>query len=64
MSYLSESRMDGKLIPIKKGFVHVCSGNPLSSLADDLGVPDKQLPRLRQGDADLTDVLGSIYMFN
>ena len=56
--------MDKALERIKKGFVHVCSGNPLSSLADEVGVPDKQLPRLRQGDADLTDVLGSIYMFN
>ncbi len=56
--------IDKALERIKKGFVHVCSGNPLSSLANEVGVPDKQLPRLRQGDADLTEVLGSIYMFN
>ena len=49
---------------VRKGFVHVCDGDPLAKLADDLGVSDKQLKRLPQGDADLGDVLLSTYMMN
>ena len=49
---------------IRKGFVHVCSGDPLARLADDLGVTEQQLPRLTQGTGDLLQVLDSAYMFN
>tara|TARA_R100000458_G_scaffold49347_1_gene48857 strand:+ start:645 stop:3083 length:2439 start_codon:yes stop_codon:yes gene_type:complete len=49
---------------IRKGFNYVCSGDPLSKLADDLAVSPQQLPRLKQGSGDLLAVLDSIYMFN
>ena len=49
---------------VRHGFVHVCSGDPLARLADDLGVSEKELPRLKQGEARLEDVLNSSYMFN
>ena len=47
---------------IRHGFVHVCSGDPLAKLADDLGVSEKELPRLKHGEARLEDVLNSNYM--
>ena len=49
---------------IRHGFVHVCSGDPLARLADDLGVSERELPRLKQGEASLEDVLNSSYIFN
>ena len=49
---------------IRHGFVHVCSDDPLAKLADDLGVTEEELPRLKQGEARLEDVLNSSYMFN
>ena len=49
---------------VKKGFVHVCSGDPLAQLADDLEVSAKQLPRLKQGTGNLLAALESQYMFN
>ncbi len=49
---------------VRHGFVHVCSGDPLAKLADDLGVTQEELPRLKQGEARLEDVLNSSYMFN
>ena len=49
---------------VRHWFVHVCSGDPLARLADDLGVTKKELPRLKQGEARLEDVLDSSYMFN
>ena len=56
--------MDRAMERIKKGFVHVCSGDPLARLADDLNVPEKVLPRLKQGSGRLIEVLDSAYMFN
>ena len=56
--------MDRALERVRKGFVHVCSGDPLAQLADDLGVSEQQLPRLIQGEGDLLQVLDSAYMFN
>ena len=58
------NNMDRALERVRKGFVHVCSGDPLASLADDLGVSEKQLPRLKQGSGKLLAVLDSAYMFN
>ena len=49
---------------VRHGFVHVCSDDPLARLADDLRVSEKKLPRLKQGEARLEDVLNSSYMFN
>ena len=49
---------------IKKGFVHVCAGDPLARLADDLNISEQILPRLKQGSGRLIEVLDSIYMFN
>ena len=56
--------MDRALERIRKGFVHVCSGDPLARLADDLGVSEEDLPRLPQGTGNLLAVLDSAYMFN
>ena len=56
--------MDRVMERIKKGFVHVCSGDPLTRLADDLNVPEQVLPRLKQGSGRLIEVLDSSYMFN
>ena len=56
--------MDTAKERIRKAFVHVCSGDPLARLADDLGVTAEQLPRLKQGTGRLEDVLDSAYMFN
>jgi DNA-directed RNA polymerase len=56
--------MESAMDRVRKGFVHVCDGDPLAKLADDLGVSDKQLKRLPQGDADLGEVLLSTYMMN
>ena len=55
--------MDRALERVRKGFVHV-SGDPLARLADDLGVSEEQLPRLKQGTGKLLAVLDSAYMFN
>ena len=49
---------------IRHGFHKVCSGDPLARLADDLGVTEEQLPRLKQGTGVLEEVLNSSYMFN
>ena len=49
---------------IRHGFHKVCSGDPLARLADDLGVTEEQLPRLKQGSGVLEEVLNSSYMFN
>tara|TARA_Y100001963_G_scaffold143442_1_gene214343 strand:+ start:103 stop:1311 length:1209 start_codon:yes stop_codon:yes gene_type:complete len=56
--------MDKALERVRKGFVHVCSEDPLARLGDDLGVPETQLPRLYQGAGKLEAVLDSAYMFN
>ena len=56
--------MDRALERVRKGFVHVCSGDPLARLADDLGVSEEQLPRLKQGTGNLLAVLDSAYIFN
>ena len=56
--------MDKAMERIKKGFVHVCSGDPLARLADDLKVPEQVLPRLKKGSGRLIEVLDSAYMFN
>ena len=56
--------MDKALERIRKGFVHVCSDDPLARLGDDLGVSEQQLPRLTQGSGNLLAVLDSAYMFN
>ena len=56
--------MDRAMERIKKGFVHVCSGDPLARLADDLHVTEEELPRPKQGFGRLIEVLDSAYMFN
>ena len=56
--------MDRAMERIKKGFVHICSGDPLARLADDLQVTEEELPRLKQGSGRLIEVLDSSYMFN
>ena len=56
--------MDRAMERVKKGFVHVCSGDPLARLADDLEVSAEQLPRLKQGTGNLLAALDSQYMFN
>ena len=48
--------MDRAMERVKKGFVHVCSGDPLARLADDLEVSAEQLPRLKQGTGKLLAV--------
>ena len=58
------SDMDSALDRIRRGFHTICQGNPLDRLATELGVDDKQLPRLTQGDGDITKVLDSVYLFN
>ncbi len=49
---------------IRHGFVHVYSNDPLAKLADDLGVTEEEMSRLRKGSACLEYVLNSAYMFN
>jgi DNA-directed RNA polymerase len=56
------SDMDRMLDRLRKAFVFTVSGNPLARLADDLGVTPHQLPRLDQGQADLSSI--SQYLFN
>ena len=56
--------MDRAMDRVRKGFAHVCSGDPLARLADDLGVTQEQLKRLPQGDGSLEEVLQSDYMMN
>ena len=58
------SDMDAALDRIRRGFHTICQGNPLDKLATELGVDEEQLPRLKQGNGDLTKVLDSIYLFN
>ena len=58
------SDMDSALDRIKRGFNTVCQGDALDKLATELGVDKEQLPRLEQGDGDLTKVLDSVYLFN
>ncbi len=56
--------MDAALENVRRGFYKVCEGNPLSTLADSIGVTEQQLPRLPQGGGRLTQVLDSVYLFN
>ena len=56
--------MDAALEGIRKGFYAVCKGDSLADLADSLRVDNKSLQRLTQGDADLSAVLDSTYLFN
>ena len=56
--------IDAALENIRRGFYKVCEGDPLADLADHLGVTEEQLPRLAQGNGELTEVLDSIYLFN
>ena len=56
------SDMDRMLERLRKAFVFTVTGNPLATLADDLGVTPEQLPRLNQGQADLSSI--SQYLFN
>ena len=56
--------MDHAIERIRNGFRKVCDGDPLARFADDLGVSAEQLPRLKQGTANLDEVLASTYMFN
>ena len=57
--------MDLAKARVRHGFIHVCSGDPLARLADDLGVTEEELPRLKQGTGKLSAVLNSSsYMFN
>ncbi|MDC0261206.1 hypothetical protein OAK65_03710 [Synechococcus sp. AH-551-N17] len=56
--------MDAALENVRKGFYKVCQGDPLSDLADSLGVTTEQLPRLPQGTGELSQVLDSVYLFN
>jgi DNA-directed RNA polymerase len=54
--------MDRILERLRKAFVFTVSGNPLSSLADDLGVGEEQVKRLPLGTADLSRI--SQFLFN
>ena len=56
--------MDAALDRIRRGFHTICQGDPLDRLATELGVDDNQLPRLTQGNGDITKVLDSVYLFN
>ena len=49
---------------IRKAFIEVCSGDPLARLADDIGITEDELPRLKQDNQDLDVVLNSPYLFN
>ena len=56
--------VDAAQTRIRKAFIEVCSGNPLSRLADDIGVTEDELPRLTQDTQNLDIVLKSPYLFN
>ena len=56
--------MDVALESIRKGFYAVCKGDALADLANSLKVDSETLERLPQGDADLTKVFDSTYLFN
>jgi len=56
--------MDDALGRVLRAFARVCGNNPLSSLADDLGVGTASLERLSQGIGDLNQVMESEYTFN
>ena len=57
--------MDRALDRIRDGASpFISSGDPMSGLADDLGVSEEQLSRLPQLDSELNMVLKSRYMFN
>jgi len=58
------SHIDAAHERIRKAFHHVCSGDPLARLADDLGVSPDTLPRLAQGTGNLDGVYDSPYLFN
>ncbi len=49
---------------LRKSFVQVCDGDPLSQLADDLNVSNDNLSRLAKGNGDLKQIYQSEYMFN
>jgi hypothetical protein len=50
------------MVRLSKAFVFTVSDNPLSRLADDLGVTADQLPRLPLGTAELSAI--SPFLFN
>jgi DNA-directed RNA polymerase len=56
------SDMDRMMERLRKSFVFTVSDNPLSRLADDLGVTTEQLPRLPLGTAELSSI--SPFLFN
>ena len=56
--------MDRALDRIRDAFTTLVNGDPLASLATDLGVDSTQLKPLKQLGCDLDQVLQSRYMFN
>lgn len=58
------SRMVEVKTRIKEAFIRVCEDNPLGGLAEQMGVDSSELPPLTYGDADLSRVLNSKYIFH
>mgnify|MGYP001315205401 CR=1 FL=1 len=49
---------------LRRSFMQVCDGDPLSQLADDLNVSNEDLSRLPKGNGNLKQIYQSEYMFN
>ena len=56
--------MDRALEAVRRAFYAVCDGDPLSTLADDMNVPEDDHKRLSQGTGNLKAVFNSTYLFN
>ena len=56
--------MDDAINCLRDSFTNVVAGNPLAQLADDLGITEKELARVKQGDGKLSEVAEARYMFN
>lgn len=56
--------MEEAHIRIRAGFIRVCDGDPLSLLAEELGVGQTSLKRLKQLGENLDKINQSNYIFN
>lgn len=56
--------MDDAINCLRDSFTNVVAGDPLAQLADELGITEEELPRVKQGDGKLSEVAEARYMFN
>ena len=56
--------MDEAQERIRRAMIHICQGDPLAKLADNLKVTPEALPRLKLGEGELKRIQSADKMFN